>query len=89
MRNDPLVAAFESESADYRVIMGELRILDAKMAKSELSEAERTRWTELTQQAASERKRLNAMIYAADVDSQHRAAMWWLMQPESTNPTSD
>lgn len=89
MRNDPLVAAFESESADYRDIMGELRILDAKMVESGLSEAERARWTELSRQAASERNRLNAMIYAADVNSEHRAAMWWLMQPESTNPASD
>ena len=89
MSNDPVVVAFESRSADYRRIMGELRILDARMVESGLSESERARWTELSRQVAAERNQLNAMLYASDVDSEQRAAMWWLMQPESTNREDD
>ena len=89
MRTNPAVAAFDSESSDYRRIMAELRTLDAKMVESGLSEAERTRWTELGRQATIERNRLNAMMYATGIDSEQRAAMWWLMQPESGNPEGD
>ena len=86
MLEDPKVAAFGNEAAGYRELMSELRTLDALMVESGLSEAERERWNELERQATLERNGLNSMIYAADVDSDQRAAMWWLMQPESANP---
>ena len=89
MRNDPIIVAFESESADYRRILDELRTLDSKMVDGGLSESDQTRWTELRAEAATERRRLNSMIYAADVDREQRAAMWWCMQPESSNPKND
>ena len=89
MRNDPLVSRFESESTEYRRIMEELRVLDAKMVDSGLSESERVRWQELGRQAAAERNRLNSMMYSSNVDSEQRAAMWWLMQPDSTKPKTD
>ena len=89
IRNDPLIKSFESESASYRGIMAELRTLDAKLAGEGLTEQERDRWAELSRQADGERRRLNAIMYAPDVDADQRAAMWWFLQPEATTSGND
>lgn len=89
MRDDPTIATFQAESAHYRQIMAEIRLLESKIAGTGLTDSEQARWAELGGQAADERRRLNAMMYAANVDSEQRAAMWWLMQPESTTPEGE
>ena len=84
MLEDPRVATFDSQASEYRMIMTELRGLEARMADTGLVDEDQARWEELHDRAAAEKGRLNAMIYAPGVGPDQRAAMWWLMQPESS-----
>ena len=89
MRQDPQVSAFEAESREYQSIITELRKLESGMSEAPLSDSDMERWRNLETKATEERGRLNAMIYRTGISSEQRAAMWWLMQPESATPTTD
>lgn len=89
MLQDPRVASFEVESREYRRLATELRTLEAGLAEDSLSDSDMERWQTLQQQASEERRRLNRMIYQPGVEPDQRAAMWWLMQPESANSPED
>ena len=89
MLEDPRVATFDSQASEYRMIMTELRGLEARMADTGLADEDQARWEELRDQAVAEKARLNAMIYAPEVGPDQRAAMWWLLQPESSGSNRD
>ena len=89
MRQDPQVSAFETESREYQRIISELRKLESGMTEAPLSDSDMERWRNLETRATEERGRLNAMMYRTGTSSDQRAAMWWLMQPESGASSAD
>ena len=79
MLEDPAVKAFTLEAATYLELNRELTPLEARLADGSISEADTERWRELDARRSTERARLNALMYAQEISSEQRAAMWWVL----------
>lgn len=82
MRSDPLVARFHAECDAYLATMIELRSLEARITRDDWNDADQAAWSALQATAARERSRLNRLMYAPEVTTDQRSAMWWLMRGE-------
>ena len=82
MRSDPLVARFHAECDAYLATMTELRSLEARITRDDWNDADQAAWSALQSTAARERSRLNRLMYAPEVTTDQRSAMWWLMRGE-------
>ena len=88
LENDPVVAAFRTEAARYLELADEVAPLEAALASGTISEADTARWRELDGERVRERSRLNRLMYADDVSSEQRAAMWWVLEGEPATGTA-
>ena len=88
LEHDPVVAAFRTEAARYLELSDEVAPLEAAIASGTISEADTARWRELDGERVRERSRLNRLMYADDVSSEQRAAMWWVLEGEPANTTT-
>ena len=82
MRSDPLVARFHAECDAYLATMIELKSLEARITRDDWNDADQAAWSALQSTAARERSRLNRLMYAPEVTTDQRSAMWWLMRGE-------
>ena len=82
MRSDPLVARFHAECDAYLATMVELQSLEARITRDDWNDADQAAWSALQSTAARERSRLNRLMYAPEVTTDQRSAMWWLMRGE-------
>ena len=82
MRSDPLVARFHAECDAYLATMVELRSLEARITRDDWNDTDQAAWSALQSTAARERSRLNRLMYAPEVTTDQRSAMWWLMRGE-------
>ena len=82
MRSDPLVARFHAECDAYLATMVELRSLETRITRDDWNDTDQAAWSALQATAARERSRLNRLMYAPEVTTDQRSAMWWLMRGE-------
>ncbi len=80
MLDDPVVKAFALEAAAFLELNQELTPLEARLADGSISEADTERWRELDAQRSLERTRLNTLMYAEEISTEQRAAMWWVLR---------
>ncbi len=90
MLGDPAVQAFAAQAATFLELNRLIAPLEARLADGSITEDETATWRDLDTRRVAERSRLNALMYAPEVSSEQRAAMWWVLQgriadtPETT-----
>lgn len=79
MLEDPAVRAFAEQAATFLELNRRIAPLEVRLADGTISEDETATWRELDARRATERSRLNAIMYRDGVSGEQRAAMWWVM----------
>ncbi|MHC4246660.1 MAG: hypothetical protein ACYSUU_07655 [Planctomycetota bacterium] len=78
--DDPVVAGFRAEAADYLEMRAALGDLDRRMAAGDATPEEVEAWRAMQEKCDGERLRLNTILYADSVDPERRRAMFWILQ---------
>lgn len=79
MLDDPAVQAFAEQAAAFLELNRLIAPLEVRLADGTISEDETATWRDLDARRATERSRLNAIMYRDGVSSEQRAGMWWVM----------
>ena len=80
MDDDPTVARFRAEAADYLEMRSALDGLNRRLAAGDATPEEIEQWERMQERCDRERVRLNAILYADSIDPERRRAMFWILQ---------